>query len=150
MLIETWFFSFFVQKTWNWKNWKKKEKVRNLLQNLAKKCFFELAPERCTYIITCLKCNIHSDHKYTVAGIYLSICNILPALDIGDGCLQEITRGSVMCHYLTTNELIYDWMNTLYNSSSQKPTVPVFEHQIGLLQWVRWDFSSSIMCSWCL
>ena len=34
-------------------------------------------------------------------------------------CLREITRGSVMCRYLTTNELIYDRMNTLYNTMIQ-------------------------------
>ena len=33
-------------------------------------------------------------------------------------CKKEITRGSVMCRYLTTNELIYDRMNTLYNTIS--------------------------------
>ena len=26
-------------------------------------------------------------------------------------CVREITKGSVMCLYLTTNELIYDQMN---------------------------------------
>ena len=31
-------------------------------------------------------------------------------------CIREITRGSVMCHYLTANDLIYDQMNTLYNT----------------------------------
>ena len=30
--------------------------------------------------------------------------------------IREITRGSVMCCYLTANDLIYDPMNTLYNS----------------------------------
>ena len=30
-------------------------------------------------------------------------------------CIRKITRGSVMGHYLMTNELIYDQMNTLYN-----------------------------------
>ena len=25
-------------------------------------------------------------------------------------CIREITRGSVMCRYLMTNDLIYDWM----------------------------------------
>ena len=30
-------------------------------------------------------------------------------------CIREITRGSVMCRYLTANDLIYDRMNTLYN-----------------------------------
>ena len=32
-------------------------------------------------------------------------------------CIREITRGSVMCRYLTANDLIYDRMNTLYNIS---------------------------------
>ena len=31
--------------------------------------------------------------------------------------IREITRGSVMCHYLTANDLIYDRMNTLYNTN---------------------------------
>ena len=29
--------------------------------------------------------------------------------------LREITRGSIMCHYLTTNDLVYDLKNSLYN-----------------------------------
>ena len=29
--------------------------------------------------------------------------------------------GSVICHYLTTNELIYDQMNTLHNSTYHLP-----------------------------
>ena len=35
-------------------------------------------------------------------------------------CIREIIRGSVMCHYLTTNELIKDRMNTLYNIMFRK------------------------------
>ena len=31
-------------------------------------------------------------------------------------CIREIIRGSVMCRYLMTNELILDQMNTLYNT----------------------------------
>ena len=33
-------------------------------------------------------------------------------------CIREITRGSVMCRYLTSNDLIYDRMNTLYNTTA--------------------------------
>ena len=36
-------------------------------------------------------------------------------------CIGEITRGSVMCGCLTTNELIYNWMNTLYNRLKTGP-----------------------------
>ena len=35
-------------------------------------------------------------------------------------CIREITRGSVMCRYLMTNELIYDQMNTLYNIGAKR------------------------------
>ena len=31
-------------------------------------------------------------------------------------CIREIARGSVLCSCLMTNELIYDRMNTLYNT----------------------------------
>ena len=31
-------------------------------------------------------------------------------------CIREITRVSVMCLYLTVNDLIYDQVNTLYNN----------------------------------
>ena len=46
---------------------------------------------------------------------------MLPVFSVSYGiakCKREITRGSVMCHYLMTNKLIYDTMNTLYNSLS--------------------------------
>ena len=36
-------------------------------------------------------------------------------------CMREITRGNVMCHYLTANYWIYDRMNTLYNNASSPP-----------------------------
>ena len=42
---------------------------------------------------------------------------IVPGQSISLMWIREITRGSVMCCYFTTNELIYDRMNTLYNSS---------------------------------
>ena len=34
-------------------------------------------------------------------------------------CIREITKVSVMCHYLMTNELIYDRMNTLYKKKTK-------------------------------
>ena len=42
-------------------------------------------------------------------------------------CIREIRRGSVMCRYLTANDLIYDRMNTLYNTfdSFHGPLGPV-------------------------
>ena len=36
-------------------------------------------------------------------------------------CIREITRGSVLYHYLMTNELVYDQMNTLYNKIVDLP-----------------------------
>ena len=44
---------------------------------------------------------------------------MLPVFIVSYGiakCIREITRGSVMCCYLMTNDLIYDRMNTLYNT----------------------------------
>ena len=44
-------------------------------------------------------------------------------------CIREITRGSVMCRYLTTNELIYDRMNTLYNTKEELgPAIECSQH----------------------
>ena len=40
-------------------------------------------------------------------------------------CIREITRGSAMCRYLTTNELIYDRMNTVYNKSE---SIDIVQH----------------------
>ena len=37
------------------------------------------------------------------------------AIDDKYNYTREITRGSVMCHYLMTNELICDQINTWYN-----------------------------------
>ena len=50
--------------------------------------------------------------------MYLQVL-VLPVFIVSYGiakCIREITRGSVMCRFLTTNELIYDRMNTLYNN----------------------------------
>ena len=35
-------------------------------------------------------------------------------------CITEITRGSVICHYLTGNDLISDQMNILYNITNRR------------------------------
>ena len=46
---------------------------------------------------------------------------MLPVFIVSFGiakCIKEITSESVMCRYLTTTELIYDQINTLYNIST--------------------------------
>ena len=52
--------------------------------------------------------------------IFIAIVFVLPNVFIVSygiaKCLREIIMGSVMCRYLRTNELIYDRMNTLYNT----------------------------------
>ena len=50
--------------------------------------------------------------------MYLQVL-VLPVFIVSYGiakCIKEIASGSVMCHYLTANELIYDRKNTLYNN----------------------------------
>ena len=50
-------------------------------------------------------------------------------------CIREITSGSVMCGYLTTNELIYDGMNTLYNTNFATSNTGV-----DILKSYRWGY----------
>ena len=46
-----------------------------------------------------------------ISGIVLVLTDVFIASYGIAKCVREITRGSVMCRYLTTNELIYDQMN---------------------------------------
>ena len=50
---------------------------------------------------------------------------VLPVFIVHYGiakCKIEITKGSVMCRYLMANDLIYDRMNTLYNTNKVRMT----------------------------
>ena len=58
-------------------------------------------------------------------------------------CIREITRGSVMCHELTTNELIYDQVNTLYNIPSFEKNWAFIKNHVHMLIDVFWLTSAS-------
>ena len=47
-------------------------------------------------------------------------------------CIKEITKGSVMCHYITANYLIYDRMNSLYKTIES--LIPHFKIQLKQAQ----------------
>ena len=60
-------------------------------------------------------------------------------------CKKEITRGSVICCYWMTNELINDWMNTLYNRNMDGSRLAIIAiHQFVKYQKLyfesRWQF----------
>ena len=46
-----------------------------------------------------------------ISGIVLVLTDVFIASYGTAKCIREITRVSVMCRYLTTNELIWDQMN---------------------------------------
>ena len=41
------------------------------------------------------------------------------------GIAKEITRGSIMCHYLTTNDLVYDQMKIVCTTSRKKSFINI-------------------------
>ena len=53
------------------------------------------------------KINVRADF---ISGIVLVLTDVFIASYGIAKCVREITRGSVMCRYLMTNDLIYDRM----------------------------------------
>ena len=49
--------------------------------------------------------------------LVFSVASIYCMLEL-QSALREITRGSIMCRYLTTNDLVYDQRYSLYNKLS--------------------------------
>ena len=63
-----------------------------------------------------MKALFHKIYFRNVIAIVLVLPNIFIVSYGIAKCIIQITRESVMCSYLMTNELIKDRMNTLYNT----------------------------------
>ena len=62
-----------------------------------------------------IKAMFQKNYFRNVIAIVLVLPNVFIVSYGIANCIREKMRGSVMCRYLTTNELILDQMNTLYN-----------------------------------